>query len=187
VGESRDQLIKLTRLIADLLVVPRSRATTTRALAVSATVIAALIAGCSVNGPASGTGDPGSVRLHDIATDPALNALPPDSLRHGGLIKKPAVWDSIYSFWNGPYVTSAFSSTRTIEAVFRFYARRAATDGWTADIVNPLGLVGSWDKTYPAGVTAHLDLHEPGDPRNARHVEAGFYNLTESADPIRKS
>jgi hypothetical protein len=177
----------LTRLIADLFVVPRSRATTTRALAVSATAVAALIAGCSVNGPPSGTGDPGSVRLHDIVKDPALNALPPDSLRHGSLIKKPAVWDSVYSFWTGPYVLSVFSSTRTIEQVFRFYARHAAADGWTADIVNPLGLIGSWHKTYPAGVTAHLGLNEPGDPRNARHVEPGFYTLTESADPIRKS
>jgi hypothetical protein len=171
--------------IVDPYPVQRTRATSTRALAVAATVVAALTAGCSVNGPASGTGDPGNVRLHDIVTDPALNALLPGSLRHGSLIKKPAVWDSIYSFWNGPYAVSLFSSTRTIEAVFRFYARRAATDGWTADIVNPLGLIGSWHKTYPDGVTAHLDLQEPGDPRNARHVEPGFYNLTESADPIR--
>jgi hypothetical protein len=152
-------------------------------------VIAGLIAGCSLDGPPAGSGDPGNARLHIITADGTVNTLPPTARLYRPLIVTPAAWDSADHYWTQPEAISEFSSALTINAVYTYYATLAGADGWTPAGSNPLGLVYYWTKSYHAGFTAALYLAGPGPGvyRSSHVTSTGLYNLTVTAPVIMKS
>ncbi|MBO0834199.1 MAG: hypothetical protein J2P28_01615 [Actinobacteria bacterium] len=131
-----------------------------------------LMAGCAGPGP-----DPGNKQLHALAADPMFASLPPNTVRISWQETPARNLGLFGGGWHNPYVTLRFTSTQSVEDVFRFYAQRAAQAGWAPLPELPTGLIGYWKKgTFGnryeafASLTAVFDIHhvsltETGTPR----------------------
>jgi hypothetical protein len=163
----------------------RSRRRRTLVPALTFAVAAALTAGCTLNGPPHGSGDPGNQRLHTLTADRMMHTLPADSQRYRSLYIQPATWDTSYHYWSSPKVTSEFTSRLTYGQVYSFCGNLIAADGWVADARDPsFGLVWSWHKAFPGGFVARMQLQ--AGKVNSTSDHASLYDLVEVADPIRK-
>jgi hypothetical protein len=113
----------------------------------------ALVASCAGSGP-----DPGNRRLHALAADPIFARLPRGGVRTSWQetpAKYRATGIGVGGIWDEPSVTLTFTSTQSVDDVYRFYAQRAVEAGWTPYRKLPNGLPQSWAKQIdgkPSGI-----------------------------------
>jgi hypothetical protein len=123
-------------------------------------VVITLLGACGRTGAPSG-GDPGNRRLHALASDPVLQALPPDARADGAPTLTPARYMAPGfdgGGWDGPAVTLRFESLEPAQSVFAFYVEHARASGWAATSNrNVLGYPEVWTKSV-SGSRAHLTL-----------------------------
>jgi hypothetical protein len=164
----------------------------------SLVLFSAIVSACA--SPPPGTGDPGNVRLHTLAAQPILKALPHASkvLR---IESSPAQWDSVFGGWStGPIVIEDFEVPHTANAaeasaeVASFFTATASKYGWYSDNAGlpPLGagLLGtmSWSKLLRGGFMATMLLDQ--GPMNNVDVSRPYkknpyvFTLSLGANPI---
>ncbi len=172
-----------------------------RALVSTASLVlfSAIVSACA-GSPPPGTGDPGNVRLHTLAAQPILKALPPGS-KVLSIESSPAQWDSVFGGWStGPIVIEEFEAPDTANAaeasaeVASFFTATASKYGWYSDNAGlpPLGagLLGtmSWSKLLRGGFMATMLLDQ--GPMNNVDVSRPYnknpyvFTLSLSANPI---
>ncbi len=108
-----------------------------RALVSTASLVlfAAIVSACGVGPPPPGTGDPGNVRLHVLAAQPILKALPAGA-KVLSIESHLAQWDYTYGGWSVPYVSEDFevpdtaSALQTTVQVASFFIATASKYGW---------------------------------------------------------
>ncbi|MGH9130772.1 MAG: hypothetical protein ACRDWV_03675 [Acidimicrobiales bacterium] len=119
------------------------------------------LAGCSPYRPPGG--DPGNVRLHELANDPVFSKLPPKSYLLRPIKEVPSTYDSGFfgagGHWTSPAVVVLFHSDLSVKQVATFYDHRTLATGWQQGINdNSIGRPVSWEKTFPANHNAFLTL-----------------------------
>jgi hypothetical protein len=109
--------------------------------------------------------------LHQLATDPIFNTLPPGATRIS-LTKTPAKYRKTPfqgEGWDGPSVVLHFTSSAPVLDVYRHYAQLAARAQWAPGGKGSLGVTMDWSIDYPnahAQVVLFLDnQHDTALPR----------------------
>ncbi len=133
--------------------------------------------------PPPGSGDPGNIRLHELAIQPILKVLPPGATLEGKLQLWPATWSSGEiggggAGWNNEAVIQNFEdSTMTYTSVQEFYISVAERYGWTPSKEYwSYPIPSYWTKTLPGGFTATFDIG-PGDSKST-------FDISIEGDPI---
>lgn len=135
----------------------------------------ALIAGCAAPIP---NPDPGNKQLHALASDPVFATLPPGAVRTSSHLHpaslRPGGWFQGGPGWDGPSVVLTFTSSESVEDVYRFYAQLAVAAGWSPYQKLSNGLTRDWQKSIK-GVVSTVDLGpENFDIRSVSVTESGI-------------
>lgn len=118
-----------------------------------------LTAGCGSG--ASGGGDPGNRRLHELAAEAVFTVTPPGLSQPAHVVetpahKRPAGFGS--GGWEGPRVIASFTSAAKPANVLRAYDAEAIATGWRATAAGAYGVNDRWTKTYADGTPAYLTV-----------------------------
>ncbi|WP_419999259.1 hypothetical protein [Streptomyces boninensis] len=109
--------------------------------------------------------DPGNKRLHRLASEPILTALPPAAKRTARE-EKPATYSkgSIFEAgaWSGGHVTATFTSTLSVRDVYHFYAELADNSGWKPWQKLAKGFTATWVKHIASARQSYIRLDPDG-------------------------